>query len=253
MTAIKKHYSKRSPQYKIFSSGNKIDVVKGQVKVQILDSLCYKNMSFNEIVELTGKAKPTVSQHLRELVDEGLIRSTKDPGDARRKIFCINAELLGELSCDREAKFDIEKYFSKLPQLKDPFEFYRLILRSLRAEFWNEGINIDPILRNAGKRVGDIFYEELKDCDLNQLLENISRFWENKQLGRIEIKNLNPLTICVYDCFECKDLPEIGEPACAFDSGVLDSIFSRHFKRDVKTVETQCYAMGNECCSFVIE
>ena len=253
MTAIKKHYSKRSPQYKIFSSGNKVDVVKGQVKVQILDSLCYKNMSFNEIVELTGKAKPTVSQHLRELVDEGLIRSTKDTGDARRKIFCINAELLGELSCDREVKFDIEEYFSKLPQLKDPFEFYRLILRSLRAEFWNEGINIDPILRNAGKRVGDIFYEELKDCDLNQLLENISRFWENKQLGRIEVKNLDPLTICVYDCFECKDLPEIGEPACAFDSGVLDSIFSRHFKRNVTTVETQCYSMGNECCSFVIE
>jgi uncharacterized protein len=253
MTAIKKHYSKRSPQYKIFSSENKVDVVKGQVKVQILDSLCYKNMSFNEIVELTGKAKPTVSQHLRELVDEGLIRSTKDQGDARRKIFCINAELLGDLSCDREAKFNIEEYFSKLPQLKDPFEFYRLILRSLRAEFWNEGINIDPILRNAGKRVGDIFYKELKDCDLNQLLENISRFWENKQLGRIEIKNLDPLTICVYDCFECKDLPEIGEPACAFDSGVLDSIFSKHFKRNVTTVETQCYAMGNECCSFIIE
>ena len=232
MTETKKRFSKRS-QYKIFSSENKVDVIKGQIKVQILDSLCNKNMSFNEIVQLTGKAKPTVSQHLRELVDEGLIRSTKDPQDARRKIFCINAELLGELSCDREAKFDIEEYFSKLPQLKDPFEFYRLILRSLRTEFWNDGINIDPILRNAGKRVGDIFYEELKDSDLNQLLENITRFWENKQLGRIEIRNLDPLTICVYDCFECKDLPEIGEPACAFDSGVLDSIFSRHFKKNV--------------------
>ena len=55
-----------------------------------------------------------------------LIRSNKDPGDARRKIFCINAEFLGELSCDKEAKFDIEDYFAKLPQLKDPFEFYRL-------------------------------------------------------------------------------------------------------------------------------
>ena len=30
MTAIKKHYSKKSPQYKIFSSGNKVDVVKGK-------------------------------------------------------------------------------------------------------------------------------------------------------------------------------------------------------------------------------
>jgi predicted hydrocarbon binding protein/DNA-binding HxlR family transcriptional regulator len=253
MTTKKKNNLTRSPQYKIFSSDKKIDVVKGQVKVKILDSLCHKNMSFNEIVELTGKAKPTVSQHLRELVNDGLIRSTKDPQDARRKIFCINAEFLGELSKDKETRFDINDYFAKLPQLNDPFEFYRLILRSLRAEFWNEGINIDPILHNAGKRVGDVFYEELKGSDLKQLLENISKFWESKQLGRIEVIELDPLTICVYDCFECKDLPEIGEPACSFDSGVLDSIFSKHFQRDVTTVETQCYAMGNECCSFVIE
>ena len=131
--------------------------------------------------------------------------------------------------------------------------FTGLFYVPLRAEFWNEGINIDPILHNAGKRVGDVFYEELKDSDLKHLLENISKFWENKQLGRIEVIELDPLTICVYDCFECKDLPEIGEPACSFDSGVLDSIFSKHFQKDVTTVETQCYAMGNECCSFVIE
>ncbi len=168
MTETKKFNSKKSPQFKIFSSDSKLDVVKGQVKVKILDSLCKKNMSFNEIVALTGKAKPTVSQHLRELVDEGLIKSKKDPMDARRKIFCINAEFLGELSGDKETKFDIDEYFSKLPKLNDPFEFYRLILRSLRAEFWNEGINIDPILHNAGKRVGDVFYEELKDSDLKQ-------------------------------------------------------------------------------------
>jgi predicted hydrocarbon binding protein/DNA-binding HxlR family transcriptional regulator len=253
MKAIKKQNSKKPLQYKIFSSDSKVDVVKGQVKVKILDSLCYKNMSFNEIVELTGKAKPTVSQHLSELVEDGLIRSTKDPNDARRKIFCINAEFLGDLSRDKESKFDIDDYFSKLPHLKDPFEFYRLILRSLRAEFWNEGINIDPILRNAGKRVGDVFYEELKDDDLKQLLENISNFWESKQLGQVEVKSLDPLIICVYDCFECKDLPKIGEPACSFDSGVLDAIFSKHFKADITTVETECYAMGNECCSFVVD
>ena len=67
MKAIKKQNSKKPPQYKIFSSDDKVEVVKGQVKVTILDSLRNNNMSFNEIVELTGKAKPTVSQHLSEL------------------------------------------------------------------------------------------------------------------------------------------------------------------------------------------
>jgi len=253
MTTSKKRVSKNSLQFKIFSSKKHIDVVKGQVKVKILEALCKRNLSFNEIVELTGKAKPTVSQHLRELVDNGLIKSIKDPNDKRRKIFSINAEFLGELSRNKESKFDIDEYFSKLPQLKDPFEFYRLILRSLRAEFWNEGINIDPILHNAGKRVGDVFYEELKDPDLEVLLKNIAIFWENKQLGRIEIKSITPLIVCVYDCFECKDLPEIGEPACSFDSGVLDAIFSKHFKKDISSKETTCFAMGDDCCSFIIE
>jgi uncharacterized protein len=253
MTTIKKSKTKKASSYKIFSSKKQVDVVKGHVKVQILDALCGRNMSFNEIVELTGKAKPTVSQHLRELVDDGLIRSIKDPNDKRRKIFAINAEFLGELSTKKEAKFDIDKYFSQLPTLSDPFEFYRLILRALRTEFWNEGINIDPILHNAGKRVGDVFYEELEAPDIDTLLENLSEFWTEKHLGRIEVKTREPLTICVYDCFECKDLPEIGEPACSFDSGLLDAIFSKHFNKKINSIETTCFAMGDDCCSFVID
>ncbi len=253
MTTTKKTKTKHSRSYKIFSSRKQVDVVKGQVKVQILDALCNKNLSFNEIVLLTGKAKPTVSQHLRELVDNGLIRSIKDPNDKRRKIFSINAEFLGELSSKNESKFDIDEYYSNIQNFDDPFEFYRLILRALRTEFWNDGINIDPILHNAGKRVGNVFYDELKADDTKILLDNLTKFWETKHLGRIKIKNLAPLVICVYDCFECKDLPEIGEPACSFDSGVLDAIFYKHFNKKVTAIETTCFAMGDECCTFVID
>ena len=46
MTTKKKNNSTRSPQYKIFSSDNKIDVVKGQVKVKILDSLSSQKHEF---------------------------------------------------------------------------------------------------------------------------------------------------------------------------------------------------------------
>ena len=253
MTGTKKSSNnKNSQSYKIFSSKKHVDVVKGQVKVKILDALCKKNMSFNEIAELTGKAKPTVSQHLSELVSNGLIVSIKDPNDKRRKIFSINAEFLGELSSDNEAKFDIEEYFSNISNSSDPFDFYRLILRAVRTEFWNDGINIDPILHKAGIRVGNVFYNELQGEDLESFLGNIEKFWEEKHLGRVEVKTLDPLVICVYDCFECKDLPEIGEPACSFDSGLLDAIFSKYLDKDVTTIETTCFTMGDECCTFVI-
>ncbi|UTB32946.1 MAG: ArsR family transcriptional regulator [Methanobacterium sp. ERen5] len=253
MTGTKKYSNnKNSRSYKIFSSKKHVDVVKGQVKVKILDALCKKNMSFNEIVELTCKAKPTVSQHLSELVTNGLIVSIKDPNDKRRKIFSINAEFLGELSSDNETKFDIEEYFSNISNSSDPFDFYRLILRAVRTEFWNDGINIDPILHKAGIRVGNVFYNELQGEDLESFLRNIEKFWEEKHLGRVEVKTLDPVVICVYDCFECKDLPEIGEPACSFDSGLLDALFSKHFDKNVATIETTCFAMGDECCTFVI-
>ena len=252
MSVIKNYNTNKSPYYKIFSSGSKVEVVKSPVKVKILEALTYSNLSFNKIVEITGKAKPTVSQHLQELVGAGLLKSFKDPLDARRKIFCINADFLGEVSSEKKTQFNIDNYFAKLHQLNDPFEFYRLILRSIRAEFWNEGINIDPILYNAGKRVGDVFYVQLKDSDLDILLVNITEFWKDKQLGRVEILKLEPLTICVYDCFECKDLPVIGKPVCSFDSGILDAIFTKHFSRNVTTNEITCYAQGDDYCTFII-
>jgi len=42
-------------------------------------------------------------------------------------------------------------------------------------------------------------------------------------------------------------------PACAFDSGILKAIFSKHYRSPVSVKETNCYAMGDEYCRFVIE
>ena len=56
---------------------------------------------------------------------------------------------------------------------------------------------------------GEVFYEQIKDDDLDILLANIIQFWDYKELGLVKILNLDPLTIAVYDCFECKDLPKL--------------------------------------------
>jgi hypothetical protein len=71
-------------------------------------------------------------------------------------------------------------------------------------------------------------------------------------LGQIFVENLQPLTIRIYDCFECVNIPVIGRSACSFDSGILDAIFSAHFKQDMESNEIKCYAKGDEYCSFVI-
>ncbi len=117
----------------------------------------------------------------------------------------------------------------------------------------DEGINIDPILRNAGIKVGNTFYKKLKNPDLNEFIDNLARFWETNQLGRIEIKSIDPLIIQLYDCFECEDLPKIGRTACSFDSGILEAIFSRYFQEHVEVTEVKCYAKGDDYCQFMVK
>jgi len=61
-------------------------------------------------VELSGKAKSTISEHLKKLYDEGIIDSRPDPEDARKKIFSIKSEYLGELSREKLFKEDLKQY-----------------------------------------------------------------------------------------------------------------------------------------------
>jgi predicted hydrocarbon binding protein len=86
-----------------------------------------------------------------------------------------------------------------------------------------------------------------------KLAENIALFWETHNLSHVKVKQLDPLTIDVSDCFECQNHPPIGRSACAFDSGILKAVFSLHFKDELVVNETKCYAMGNNHYSFTIK
>jgi predicted hydrocarbon binding protein len=135
----------------------------------------------------------------------------------------------------------------------NPFEFFRLIFQTIRISLINQGITIDPILHDAGIKVGEVLYSRVRDPEIKQFMGNIAQFWETHSLGRVEVKSLEPLIINVYDCFECRGLPYLGRPACAFDSGILKALFSAYYQEARKVTETRCYAMGDNYCSFTIE
>jgi predicted hydrocarbon binding protein len=241
-------------QIELFSTSEGIYAINSPVRVKILSVLRKGELSFDQIVELTGKAKSTVSVHLKRMTDEGIIDSRIDPKDARKKIFFIKSEYLGKLSGKKVVTENIEKYVSSyIDSEGDPYEFYRLIFHTIRVSLIGQGIDIDPILYEAGVKVGETLYEKVKDPDINKLAENIAMFWESHNLGEVEVVGLEPLTINVSECFECKNLPPLGKPACAFDSGILKAVFSAHFNDEHVVDETKCYAMGDNYCSFTIK
>jgi predicted hydrocarbon binding protein len=250
--------SKREPlkdmQIELFSTSEGIYAINSPVRVKILSMLRQGELSFDQLVEYSGKAKSTVSVHLKRMTNEGIIGSKTDPLDARKKIFFIKSEYLGKLSGKKIVTDKIEDFVtSYVNSSGDPYEFFRLIFLTIRVSLIRQGIDIDPILYEAGVKVGETLYNKIKDPDINKFTLNISNFWKTHNLGQVEIESLEPLIINVSDCFECQNLPQIGRPACAFDSGILKSIFSAHFEEEQIVKESKCYAMGDNYCSFTIK
>ncbi len=237
------------PSIELFSTSSGVRAVRSPPHAEILSLLRSRELPFDEIVRLSGKAKSTVSVHLKTMEEEGIVGSRGDPGDSRRKIFFIRSPCVGNLSQGLALQ---DEEAGEPGAGVDPFAFYRYMFRTIRVSLLSEGINIDPVLHNAGYRVGQHLYPEVADAGLDGLLANLQKFWTESNLGTIEVESISPLVIRVYDCFECGDLPELGRPACAFDAGILRAVFSRHFAAEYDVDETACYAMGSDHCRFLI-
>ena len=235
----------------LYSTPKGIRTVDSPVRVKILSVLSTRDLPFDEIVRLSGRAKSTVSVHLRGLEDDGIIGSRVDPDDERKKIFFLRSQNLGTLA-GGIALPDEKGPAGSFPAGTDPFAFYRYMFRTIRVSLLTEGINIDPVLRESGYRVGTVLAKEFAGRDLSVLLQDLGAFWRNHNLGSLRVESVAPLTLRAYDCFECGDLPQLGRPACAFDSGILEAVFSGHFGKKHKVEETACYAMGDDHCRFLI-
>jgi DNA-binding transcriptional ArsR family regulator len=161
----------------LFSTSNGIYAINSPVRVKILSMLRKGELSFDQLVELSGKAKSTVSVHLRRMVNEGIIGSKTDPLDARKKIFFIKSEYIGKLSGKKVVTENIDEYVSSYVEGEgDPYKFFRLIFHTIRVSLISQGIDIDPILYEAGVKVGKTLYKKVKDPDINKLAENIALF-----------------------------------------------------------------------------
>jgi uncharacterized protein len=229
-------------------------VVDSPTRGRILGLLGNGELAFEEIVAQTGRAKSTVSVHLRELVADGVLGSRNDVLDGRRKYFYIEAEYLGRLSESERLEADVGRILADYnPADPDPSVFFRAVLRSIRVAMLGEGINIDPVLHAAGRGLGQGLARTFAGMTTEELLAALAEFWNRHALGRFEVVATEPLELVVYDCFECMDLPYLGRPACAFERGLLTAVFEGHYGSAALVDETACYAMGSGHCRFVIE
>jgi len=239
----------------LFSTNTDVIAIESPVKGIILGIIAAGDISFDEIVTRTGKAKSTISVHIKDLQEAGLISSHSDPNDRRKKIMSLTGKPVGYLTnTDRApARKQIEKPLKRLPFTDgDIASFFRYMLRIIRTEAMNSGVNTDPILEQAGNRIGTVLLPLISDENLERKVQKMDSFWQKYGLGTIALLNDNPITLKVHGCFECEDLPITGHGACSFDTGVLSAVFSTETKGNPSVVEIECYSSGYDHCTFVI-
>lgn len=235
---------------RIFSTDNGAVILQSETKNQIIDILEKEEMSASEIRKKMGKAKSTVSVHLSDLKDMGIIDEKKDLEDERKKIYYVSSQLLGKPNIPEN-----EQYEEMLENLRgaegNNVRFLKGMFHLLRYGLDSFGLNIHPALKNigrdAGKSIGKDFSAEKK----GELFQEISKFWEETGLGTIDTNGLDQLT--VKGCFDCSNMPTTGHSLCSLDEGLIEGIVEETLGKSVTVKETECHGKGDEHCKFVVE
>ena len=232
-----------------------IDIIKSPVKFEILKLLRDSPMNFEEIVENTAKSKASVSMHLRDLREEGIVNYKADPSDNRKKIFFLNAEFL--CSVDSDSAKEMTKNQTRL--LIDEFienddiEYVKLLTHTCKSLLMEFGMDISPILKKIGNYIGEYLFHQLYDEDIEIFMENISAYWLKNNLGKLYFDTSNNIKITCIDCFESTDLPKSGLPTCHLEKGMFETLFNNYFKFSLNIDEIMCYSMGDEKCVFNLQ
>lgn len=232
---------------KIYATNKGIKIVDSPIKIQILNMLDSK-VSEIEIVKQTGKSKSTISMHLKNLIDEGIISFKSHPLDRRSKLFYIYADYIGEIYPD--------KIIYKLPaietELSNQSQLYTELFRQFKSILLIHGLQVEPLEVAAGQRIGDHIYAQFEYETLEQLTDLLKEKFEQLNLGNLKISSFEPLIIKNNGCNECFKI-QYNISTCNVTKGILKSIFENHFRQKVSVEEVECTSKYDDCCTFTVD
>lgn len=232
---------------KIFSTNKGIKVVDSPIKIQILNML-EGQVSEADIVNETGKSKSTISVHLKNLIDEGIISFKSHPMDRRSKIFYILADYIGEIYPDKI----IYRYPEIDSQIDTKDKFFNEVFRQFKSILLVHGLQLEPLEIETGKNMGKELYSSLEFETFDELIESITLKFEQLNLGHIKISSTNPLILKINECSECSGL-QYNLPMCNIIKGVLKGIFEEYYNQQISIEEVECTSKYDDCCTFLIE
>ncbi|ABE51627.1 V4R domain-containing protein [Methanococcoides burtonii] len=239
-------------QTALFSTQNGIIAIEGPVKLQIMELLYETAQSFDDIVKHTGKAKSTISVHLKDLKASNLLEEHVDPDDRRKKTYVMCSQYT---ACSQKPVFD--HYRKNLEEFTTSFDseggLLRSMFRTVQSGFHANGFNQTPIMENIGQDIGMKIAETFTSTYIEGLFEEVTDYWQKNEMGKLTVRSYDPLIINIKDSFICEGTKNIGQTLCSFNEGILQGIILNKMNLQCNIVETECCGTGHGHCLFVMQ
>ncbi len=151
----------------------------------------------------------------------------------------------------------IDNIFSRTPQenLKRQDIYLNVFVRTLINSVDARTPQGATTLYDVGKILACKFSDLFKASDINNLIDELKRFWKTMKLGEIDefMRVGDTISFKVYECFECSHLPNIGQTVCKFDEGFLKNMLELKLQMPLYVKEMECVATGKHYCLFNVE
>lgn len=104
------------------------------------------------------------------------------------------------------------------------------------------------ISANMGQQIA----KKLKANKKDELIKELSGFWEKNKLGKIYLSKKKPMTIAVENSIDCQFRPGMTKPICMFSENVLKTILDEKLGKNHVLEVLKCKGIGDEKCEFKI-
>ena len=104
------------------------------------------------------------------------------------------------------------------------------------------GLDSKRVMREFGKLVGGDAAEKLSNLTADQVLEELSRVWEEQGIGTLTVLTREPLVLEISNCSVCGQLQGTGEMfECAFHEGFFEGVLGGRLGKPVRVTHQTNY------------
>lgn len=163
--------------------------VTNEVQRQILDALRQRERQLPDLVQLTGRSKPTLSSlHMKELLTRELIEERPHPTDSRRKVYRLKASKIGSSDIPVAQLRDAVQHYVSLSPLATRLPL-RAFVEALAAA---PEATSDAVVRAQAHKLGSLAANLLRVGTKRELWMRATQLFEAEQLAlpqRIDLEH----------------------------------------------------------------